>query len=128
MDIQTYFNQIEILVNQYLATDFVAQANLTIEPRPAQQGYLTGSIIFIDSSALHFKEYLDGLTNGIVKKRYSYHYQDSTNGLIFRYDNANHKPPLGFIEHKHLIDGRIIQANAPRLDEVLLEIVMLQQW
>jgi len=36
------------------------------------------------------------------KVSYAYQYQDGEGKLIFRYDNAAHKPGLGFIEHKWL--------------------------
>lgn len=36
---------------------------------------------------------------------YTYHYQGADNRLIFRYDNARHRPPLRALEHKHTIGG-----------------------
>jgi len=53
---------------------------------------------------------------------YSYHYQDPQKQLIFRYDNAAHKPPLAFSQHKHFRD-RIEAAPAPELAAVLKEIL-----
>ena len=49
------------------------------------------------------------------------------NQLIFRYDNALHKPALPSVAHKHL-PTQIIAAPAPTLDEVLAEIATTRGW
>jgi hypothetical protein len=75
---------------------------------------------------LHFREFIDGSEGCIDKVAYSYHLQDKSNQLLFRYDNAKHKPTLGFDEHKHCFDG-IIYSPVPHLQQVIQEaIVMLQ--
>ena len=38
---------------------------------------------------------------------------------IFRYDNARHKPDLGFIGHKHLNGGTVIKCAAPDISDVI---------
>jgi hypothetical protein len=43
--------------------------------------------------------------------------------LIFRYDNARHKPKLPFENHKHLTGGKIIEAPIPELADVF-EVIM----
>ena len=50
-------------------------------------------------------------------------YHNSKGGLIFRYDNAAHKPPLGVKEHKHLPDGKIIPSPPPDIHNLLEEAV-----
>jgi hypothetical protein len=42
--------------------------------------------------------------------------------MIFRYDNAIHKPKLNFISHKH-IKGDILESDIPELKDVLEEII-----
>ena len=125
--IQAYFNQIKAIVDQYAATPFVLDANVSFEMRPGQQGYLTGSIIFADGSALYFREFLDVDKDTVDKLMYTYHYQDAGNQLIFRYDNARHRPPLHSLEHKH-VPGQVIEAPAPTLEDVLAEIVISKRW
>ncbi len=56
---------------------------------------------------------------------YAYHYQDATGILIFRYDNALHRPPLEQREHKHTSTG-IELGVKPSLAEVLNEILRRQ--
>jgi hypothetical protein len=65
-----------------------------------------------------FKEYID-LQESIEKLFYSFHYQDHENNLIFRYDNAKHKPDLGYTNHKH-IQNKIIESEIPNIEQVIL--------
>ena len=125
--IQTYFAQIKSLIDQYAATSFVLEARLNVDMRPGDQGYLTCTLTFTDDSKLHVSEYLDQTGESVDKLMYTYHYQDADNRLIFRYDNARHKPALASAEHKHL-PTQIIAARAPTLDEVLTEIVTARNW
>ncbi len=127
MAIQSYFAQVKTIVDQYTMTNFVLDAKVSFEIRSGNQGYLTGSIIFVDNSALYFSEFLDAVDKTVDKLMYSYHYQDVSNQLIFRYDNARHKPPLPSLEHKH-IPGQIVVAAAPTLDNVLTEVTITKEW
>jgi len=127
MVIQTYFNQIKAGIDRYAATRFLLDAKLNLDLRSGDQGYLNGSIHFVGGSVLHFKEFVDVENANLDKLMYSYHYQDSDDRLIFRYDNALHKPRLPFTDHKHL-SGQIIEAQAPELADVLQEIFNLQGW
>ena len=72
-------------------------------------------------SALHFREYVD-VTQAEPKLMYAYHCQDADHNLIFRYDNAAHKPALPQPEHKHTRLG-IEAAPVPTLADVLDQIV-----
>jgi hypothetical protein len=125
--IQTYFNQVKAIVDQYAATRFVLDANVSFETRPGEQGYLTGSVIFADGSALYFREFLDAIKDTLDKLMYTYHYQDAGHQLIFRYDNARHRPPLRSLEHKHTPE-RVMEAPAPAAEDVLAEIVVAKGW
>jgi len=58
---------------------------------------------------------------------YSYHYQDKENQLIFRYDNAAHKPSLPNPEHKHL-PGQTKESKLPTLSDILNEILLTNGW
>ncbi|MCP4113658.1 MAG: hypothetical protein GY749_50390 [Desulfobacteraceae bacterium] len=82
---------------------------------------IRGKITFFNDSGLFFKEYLD-LRHSIDKQAYSFHYQDKDCNLLFRYDNASHKPALGFREHKHIGD-KVLQSEIPNLKKILEEII-----
>lgn len=124
---QTYFAQLQAVVDQYASTDFVLETNLNFETRPGDQAYLAGVITLSDNSTLHFSEFLDQTAAEVEKLMYTYHYQDAEKQLIFRYDNARHKPPLASPDHKHLPD-RVTTAAAPTLDDVLAEIFTMKGW
>jgi hypothetical protein len=53
---------------------------------------------------------------------YAYHYRDADGNLVFRYDNAVHRPALSQPEHKHTPVG-IDASPAPSLPEVLDQIL-----
>jgi hypothetical protein len=125
--IQSYFTQIKRTIEQYAATSFVLEAQMHFELRPGDQGYLAGTLLFIDDSKLHFSEYLDQTGEVVDKLMYTYHYQDTDNQLMFRYDNALHRPALPAVMHKHL-PTQIITAPAPTLDAVLAEIATTRGW
>ena len=122
-----YIEHIQNTVEQFSAASFVVEASLDIDVRPGGQAYIVGKLYFIDGSVLHFREYLDSTARGVEKITYTYHYQEATGALLFRYDNANHRPPLGFRAHKHLPNG-IIPADPPTLEDVLLEIVQTRRF
>jgi len=92
------------------------------EIRANKQFILTVEIIFSNGSTLHIKDYIDGRYK-IDRISYAYHYQDRNGKCLFRYDNATHKPPLEFREHKHKEDGTIIEAPLPDISELLDEVI-----
>ena len=59
----------------------------------------------------------------IEKVSYAYQYQDSDGRLIFRYDNAVHRPALRFKEHKHIKAEVIIEAFLPDISDIIDEVV-----
>ncbi len=127
MKINAYFLRVQDTIDQYSVGNVVLSANMNFERRSGDQAYLSGSVAFIDGSILHFSEYLDQVGETVEKIMYRYHYQDPYNNLIFRYDNANHKPPLSSSEHKHLPDC-VVEASAPNIDDVLAEIFSAKCW
>ncbi|RKY05453.1 hypothetical protein DRP77_00870 [Candidatus Poribacteria bacterium] len=76
---------------------------------------------FRDGSELHFREFVN-LALDEPRLMFAYHYQGPDKRLIFRYDNALHRPPLPKREHKHTPSGVEI-APAPKLREILDEIL-----
>lgn len=127
MLLQTYFNRIKEEFDRYATTRFVLNAQINFDLRPGDQGYLSGVIQFVNGADLHFTEYVDVRKKNVDKLAYSYHFQDAGKNLIFRYDNATHKPQLSSADHKHL-PNQIIAAAMPQFNEVLAEIFLLNGW
>ena len=92
------------------------------EIRANKQAILNVKIVLINQSVLHIKEYLDAKYR-INRVSYAYQYQDRNGRLIFRYDNAAHRPVLGFNEHKHSSDGTIHKAVLPDIFDLIDEVI-----
>ena len=122
MLLSEYLAGIVTTIDEYSKTDLIVQYDTNTDIRTPKIGTIKGSITFITYSKLFFIEYID-LRYGIHKLSYSFHYQNKDNELIFRYDNAAHKPRLAFEEHKHLHDGAIVEAIAPDFFAILEEII-----
>lgn len=59
--------------------------------------------------------------NHIRHLGYRYHFQDSDNNLIFRYDNTPHFPKLSsYPHHKHLSD-KVVETKKPNILDVIKE-------
>ena len=126
--IQTYFAHIKQEFDRYTSANFVLNAAINFETRSGDQAFINGYVVFIDGSRFFFREYLDELAGNVDKLMYVYHYQTSNDSLLFRYDNAQHKPKLPFLEHKHTPSNQIQRANSPAIHDVLIEIAMQQGW
>ncbi len=57
------------------------------------------------------------------KDKLCLHYQDNHRNCIFRYDNAIHKPALGFKEHKHTKDEPPIEVSLPDISDIVDEVI-----
>ena len=110
------------VINDYSGTNLIVGSQLITDYRTEKIGIVEGRLIFIDHSELHFIEYVD-VRYRVQKVMYSYHYQRKHGGLIFRYDNAKHRPRLPFENHKHLDSDEIVQSDAPQFGQVLEEIM-----
>lgn len=121
MLLSDYQSNLQAIINQYTNEDIILSYDISVENRSAYLAFIQGKLNFLDGSVLFFKEYID-LQKYVDKLAYSFHYQDVNNNLIFRYDNAKHKPALGFIDHKH-IKGKIISSKIPSLDQIIWEII-----
>lgn len=111
----------QAIIQKYVAEEVILSFSFSVDTRTIYLGLIQGKLDFIDASMLFFKEYVD-VQLSVNKLAYSFHYQDSANNLIFRYDNAKHKPDLGFSNHKHIRD-KIIFSQVPDLKNVILEII-----
>jgi hypothetical protein len=110
-------------LDQALQAGLAVATDLQEYPKGATLGYVRGRVQFFDGSELHFREYVD-TTLPEPRLMYVYHYQDAHQQLIFRYDDAAHKPALSQAEHKHTAGG-IQLILPPSLQDVIGEIVRL---
>ncbi|HOU15376.1 MAG TPA: DUF6516 family protein [Anaerolineae bacterium] len=120
-DFLEYSYAIRNLLDNALSADDIVSFELEVDQRSAIRGLITGRLEFRDASTLHFREYID-LTQFEPRLTYAYHYQTAETALIFRYDNAAHRPMLPYADHKHTPD-RIEFSEPPTLAHVLDEIL-----
>lgn len=116
-----YAQGIQALLHELISDGSAQITDLRIDHRSTVRGYIAGLLQFNDASELHFREFVD-VSQPVVRLMYAYHYQDKRNQLIFRYDNAAHKPLLPQPDHKHTAAG-IELCAAPDLTQVLDEIL-----
>ncbi len=116
-----YVRSIEEVVNRAVATGDATLVSLQMDQRSVVRGLLSGSLQFDDGSTVHFREFVD-TSQAEPKVMYVYHYQDTSNTLIFRYDNAAHRPALAQPAHRHSRSGIEISA-VPSLSSVVDQIL-----
>ncbi len=122
MLLSEYLSDITRIIDEYSKTELIAHSEISGDIRTPKIGIIKGTITFINNSKLYFTEYVDSRYK-IQKLSYSFQYQNEDAETIFRYDNAAHNPRLPFTEHKHLIDGSIVEADVPDLSRILPEII-----
>lgn len=116
-----YARQIQTAVDELIRTGEAHLSDLQIDARSTLRGYIAGLLQFQDGSELHFREFID-MNRLDPRLMYAYHYQDANKKLVFRYDNATHRPALSQLEHKHTPTD-IEPSSAPTLSQVLDEIL-----
>jgi len=116
--ITKYFKKLESCFEKYshiIETYIVNKQIFTKE-----KGTIDGEVFFTDESKMSFLEAVN--TNKKWKEKYSYHYMNSKNSLIFRYDNAKHHRQLKtFPHHKHTSKG-VSESDEPKIEKILNEI------
>jgi len=116
--INDYFNGIDKTISDYKS--IIKSYTKTEKTYSWNKGLIRGKIIFKDNYILSFIELKDIEKEN--KNKYSYHFMNPENELIFRYDNAEYHPELlSFPHHKHIPD-EIVDATEPELINVLIEI------
>jgi hypothetical protein len=93
------------------------------ESRPSGELFINIKVELVDQSVLFVREYVVAKQENIEHLSYAYQYQSADESLIFRYDNAAHKPPLPEKEHKHLQNGEIIACPVPAMLTIVDEIL-----
>lgn len=116
-----YARQVQDLLDRAVAAADVVLVRIEIDARSALHGQIGGLVRYHDGSELHFREYVD-TSQRDPRLMYAYHYQAADTALIFRYDNAAHRPPLPQAEHKHTAAG-VQPGPAPTLEQVMDEIL-----
>jgi len=84
--------------------------------------YLKGHLVIIDASILEIAIFATESSNTLSIVKYRFHYMDSTDRMLFRYDNAPHHSEIASHPHHKHIGNRIIPTTLPSITEILNEI------
>lgn len=122
MLLHEYCSRVRSAIGNFENYGFAEYVNFREEIRAGKQVILDIEIRVINGSMLFIREYVDAKYR-IERLRYAYQYHNKNGELIFRYDNAAHKPLPGFKEHKHLSDGKIIHSSPPDIFDLLDEVI-----
>lgn len=122
MSLHNYIRQFRQEIEKLEDYGYSESFEIKEEIRANKLAVISAHIVLINGSSLHIKEYIDAGYK-IERISYAYHYQGSDGECIFRYDNANHRPALGYKEHKHTKDGNIIEASLPEIEEIIEEVI-----
>ena len=116
-----YARGIEGVLDAAVVAGEAVLVSIQVDQRSSLRGFIAGLLQFDDASELHFREFVD---ISLLEPRlmYAYHYQGTNKNLIFRYDNATHRPLPPQAEHKHTPTG--VEASLPPtlvqiVDEIL---------
>ncbi len=121
MTLHEYLHVFREAIDKIDRYGYAESVTLHQEIRAGKQALLQVTVVLLDASSLHIKEYVDAMY-GIEKVSYGYQYQDPHGDVIFRYDNAAHKPSLSMKEHKHIKD-RIIEISPPDIADLVDEVI-----
>jgi len=122
MSLRDYLDSFHRAIGKIEDYGFAESIDIKEEIRPAKQAVINAIINLVDGSVLQIRVYVDAKYK-IEIISYAYQYHDIKGKLIFRYDNARHKPELGFKDHKHLHDGSMVQSSMPDISDVVDEVI-----
>ena len=122
MSLRNYLESFQSALERLRDYGYAETIEFKEEMRPRKQAVIRAKIILVDDSVLHIQEYIDAKYT-IDRVSYAYQYLNREGKLIFRYDNALHKPALAFKEHKHTKERAVISAHAPEISDVIDEVI-----
>lgn len=125
MRISDYFRQVQKIVESSAITQL---SSVSFEKRGTHEGFIRGDLKFLDGSNLHWREFVD-VELTVDRLMYVYQYMDSSDKMVFRYDNTGHHRKLNlptYPHHKHEgCDDNVVPSATLDLANVLKEIELL---
>lgn len=109
ISIDDHFDRIEAML---IDSPAVLAYQITRRKVGPSNGHLRFRVAFIDGSNGEFFQFVIRANDGILAKKYSYHWQQEGGVLRRRWDNAPHHLSLANAPHHiHLSDGRVVTAS-----------------
>jgi hypothetical protein len=122
MSLREYLERLREGIELLHKYDYTESIQINEQIRPNKQAVVNAKLVLNNGSVLYIKEYIDA-KHGTDRVTYAYHFNDRDGKLLFRYDNAVHKPALRFKAHKHNADGTIEYAALPDIFDLVDDII-----
>ncbi|MBF0234577.1 MAG: hypothetical protein HQK65_16270 [Desulfamplus sp.] len=122
MSLNTYLARFSQALEKFEDYGFAEYIDFHQEIRPGKQAVINATVVLVNNSVLYIKEYINARYK-IEIVAYAYQYQTKDGQLIFRYDNAEHKPSLSSKQHKHVSDNQVITSALPDIFDLVDEVI-----
>ena len=121
MQVKDYFSEIQNLLRRFA---FIENVDIEYEIKSKTVGIIHGTIGMVDGSTLQFLELINIKEEEITRPKYRFHFMDSSDKMVFRYDNAPHHSEVATHPHHKHIRGeeKPKQSEEIGLRDVLSEI------
>lgn len=117
--IEVYFASIENVIGRF---SNILKYTLNKRIINTSFGIISGQLFYQDY-ILDFLEVVRVTDLGKpMKKKYKYHFRNSQNNMIFRYDNVPHYPEFDSFPHRKHIGKNVSPSNEPLFYDILKEI------
>ncbi len=114
-----------VIKTTIVANPIIASHQITRQRSSNYDAYIRVIASFIDNSRLEIMEYARiTVEDDMELTRYSYHWMDSDNNLLIRWDNAEHYPDLpNFPYHLHDGDEKNVVPGEPMTLSRVLDLI-----
>lgn len=122
--VEDYFDDVRQLIDHTPEADIERYEEQILSEN---RGVLRIRLRFPDKALLEISEAIVIVAGEPRWIAYRYHYQGPSAELVFRYDNAPHRPEIStHPDHKHSGD-QILASPHPTIEQVLLELVAIRE-
>ena len=95
-----YFSELQNLLRR---SAFTENVDVEYEAKSKTVGLIHGTVGMVDGSTLQFMELVNIKRDRITRPKYRFHFMDSADKMVFRFDNAPHHPEVTtYPHHKHI--------------------------
>ncbi|MCK4735750.1 MAG: hypothetical protein KAT65_25070 [Methanophagales archaeon] len=99
MQVKDYFSELQNLLRR---SAFIENVDVEYEAKSKTVGLIHGTVGMVDGSTLQFMELVNIKRDRITRPKYRFHFMDSADKMVFRFDNAPHHPEVTtYPHHKH---------------------------
>ena len=116
-----YFSELQNLLRR---SAFIESIDVEYEAKSKTVGLIHGTVGMVDGSTLQFMELVNIKRDKMTRPKYRFHFMDSADKMVFRFDNApHHLEVTTYPHHKHIRgEEKPKPSKEIGLRDVLLEI------